>query len=706
MALFKINRGPEDRLPETKKDGWAYYCTTTGRFYIDALNEETNEIERKCISSEYADKLRYVKNGETIEIDIEKIVEFGNPNNQALTKNSTAMCGGVGSEGDKNIAGQMGYLICGVDTTNNTLIIEDPDDGNYPNPQKPVRYSVRPGTAWSWVETGAATINSIQTGITSKPYEAIIDSNTGKYFILTINETLNINNDNFKDKTADEVRDARIACRLWQKDCPECGNYQIGYGAMAIGKRTKALGDSSFACGSKSIASGAYAFANSGEASGTSSVSMAGSKQAAGNVSLSAGSGSYANGDYSMVLGVENTANKPYSILMGDYLTSSSSNNKSFIALGTGNDPETSEFFTIGIGSKTNKLNGLTLSRQGKLTTHGPYETKSYVDCNKVVTKNIECSDTLKVSKIEPPESKLTIAGDINCNEIKLKSYTYGNEGETGWYKFATYNVTNNYARSEALFYITSRQPGTKVMALVGINVEDSPNGFQEIRVAQLSGDDITTTSKIEARYDEDNSILDFYIFKPERYQIYHITRLNYGSNPQMNVINPVNENVVYSETTGTLKASLSKTYCTEKDLYNYNKKPTVIYWNEPTLSFEFASRDNNVIRTGELESISFYYSIINNDDYMAEVSFDSGSIPTLVDYNVPPTPSEKSVINWVGVDCVLTSYVNDAGQEVPISVFQPSANTHYEIVFYFNGTQIIGLVNGFVPASGNVVVE
>ena len=42
------------------------------------------------------------------------------------------------------------------------------------------------------------------------------------------------------------------------------------------------------------------------------------------------------------------------------------------------------------------------------------------------------------------------------------------------------------------------------------------------------------------------------------------------------------------------------------------------------------------------------------------------------------------------------------AGTSDGLSIFQPSANTHYDIVFYFNGVQFIGLVNGFIPATGN----
>lgn len=39
MALFKITRGAESELPSTYHDGYAYFCTDTGSFYIDYGNE-------------------------------------------------------------------------------------------------------------------------------------------------------------------------------------------------------------------------------------------------------------------------------------------------------------------------------------------------------------------------------------------------------------------------------------------------------------------------------------------------------------------------------------------------------------------------------------------------------------------------------------------------------------------------------------------
>ena len=93
-----------------------------------------------------------------------------------------------------------------------------------------------------------------------------------------------------------------------------------------------------------------------------------------------------------------------------------------------------------------------------------------------------------------------------------------------------------------------------------------------------------------------------------------------------------------------------------------------------------------------DLANVSFTFGTdAYPNDYIAGLSFDSGDAPTTVSY------IGTGILNWVGTDCTTSE---------GYSIFQPSANTHYDIVFYFNGTQMIGLVNGFVPASGNVVSE
>ena len=72
MSLFKVLRGSEANLPTKKTDGWAYFCTDTGSFWID--HKDANDtLVRSKISANFADKLRYIKDGETVELDPSEI---------------------------------------------------------------------------------------------------------------------------------------------------------------------------------------------------------------------------------------------------------------------------------------------------------------------------------------------------------------------------------------------------------------------------------------------------------------------------------------------------------------------------------------------------------------------------------------------------------------------------------------------------------
>lgn len=76
MALFKICRGNESNLPDTLTDGYAYFCTDTGNFYIDWADAEAN-VSRKHINAEYATKLRFKdENDEWVEIDPKDLHEM------------------------------------------------------------------------------------------------------------------------------------------------------------------------------------------------------------------------------------------------------------------------------------------------------------------------------------------------------------------------------------------------------------------------------------------------------------------------------------------------------------------------------------------------------------------------------------------------------------------------------------------------------
>lgn len=78
MALFKINRGSEKNLPAKITDGYAYFCTNNQNFYIDFVDSD-GVPTRKKLGVEYADKLRYLKDGSYIEINpAELVVAAGN----------------------------------------------------------------------------------------------------------------------------------------------------------------------------------------------------------------------------------------------------------------------------------------------------------------------------------------------------------------------------------------------------------------------------------------------------------------------------------------------------------------------------------------------------------------------------------------------------------------------------------------------------
>ena len=74
MALFKVNRGNSATLPTTMTDGWAYFCTDTGEFFIDYKNSN-GILCRKQINADEAKRLigydiTTVVNSESLDTEI------------------------------------------------------------------------------------------------------------------------------------------------------------------------------------------------------------------------------------------------------------------------------------------------------------------------------------------------------------------------------------------------------------------------------------------------------------------------------------------------------------------------------------------------------------------------------------------------------------------------------------------------------------
>lgn len=115
-----------------------------------------------------------------------------------------------------------------------------------------------------------------------------------------------------------------------------------------------------------------------------------------------------------------------------------------------------------------------------------------------------------------------------------------------------------------------------------------------------------------------------------------------------------------------------------------------IAYTQAADLYYDLSARYNTELRADY--TTTDYLDIVFGDgeypeDFMSSLIFDSGEEPTGVGY------SNSGIINWVGTDCTTVD---------GYSIFQPSANTHYEIVFSFNGKQFVGFVYGYVPAIAN----
>ena len=103
---------------------------------------------------------------------------------------------------------------------------------------------------------------------------------------------------------------------------------------------------------------------------------------------------------------------------------------------------------------------------------------------------------------------------------------------------------------------------------------------------------------------------------------------------------------------------------------------------------FDFSDMYNGELRLLDTPVITIEFRDDEyQPDYISGLSFDSGETPTSFVY------TNSGIINWVGTDCSISE---------GLSVFAPAANTHYDVVFYYNGAQFIGLVNGFKPATSN----
>lgn len=94
MALFKINRGSEKNLPTGITDGYAYFCTDNQNFYIDFI-DSGGVSTRKKLGVEFAEKLRYLKDGAYVEIDPTTLVVKTDLDNVAKLDEDNTFTGNI-----------------------------------------------------------------------------------------------------------------------------------------------------------------------------------------------------------------------------------------------------------------------------------------------------------------------------------------------------------------------------------------------------------------------------------------------------------------------------------------------------------------------------------------------------------------------------------------------------------------------------------
>ena len=132
--------------------------------------------------------------------------------------------------------------------------------------------------------------------------------------------------------------------------------------------------------------------------------------------------------------------------------------------------------------------------------------------------------------------------------------------------------------------------------------------------------------------------------------------------------------------------------YPSAKAVVDYAQEKTTIEEHPPE-AFPFTVGENNTEYRLTAEAITTLAIDFPNGeydkDYIEGLVFNSGSTPTHVSY------TSTGIIQWIGTDC----FISDDNK----SIFKPSANTHYDIVFYYNGgNYIVGLVNGYKVATAN----
>lgn len=124
MAMFKVLRGVESDIPSTYTDGCIYFCKDTSNYYIDYIGTD-GELHRSKIAAGYADKLRYMKDGQSVDVNPVDIITKDN----YLTVIGTATDNKAGL-----MSGAEHTKLTGIESGANKTIVDDAIKADSINP--------------------------------------------------------------------------------------------------------------------------------------------------------------------------------------------------------------------------------------------------------------------------------------------------------------------------------------------------------------------------------------------------------------------------------------------------------------------------------------------------------------------------------------------------------------------------------------------
>lgn len=165
MALFKISRGKKENLPSTYNDGYCYFTTDDGKFYIDTNNAADGRV---CLNANAADKLitaRTIQAKGGVIAEAADAIEFDGSKNVEIPIGSI-YSGGLTWGG--NMPGDGTRQAASTDTSINRLAFIDPS-------YITIEYSRDGGS--TWIDYGATDEQKIRlTSYSGQADSALIDN--------------------------------------------------------------------------------------------------------------------------------------------------------------------------------------------------------------------------------------------------------------------------------------------------------------------------------------------------------------------------------------------------------------------------------------------------------------------------------------------------------------------------------------------------